>query len=55
MYEEVLNTDVLEYGGKGQKNGIKEAEERQYQNRSHTLTLTIPPLATIYVKPAAND
>lgn len=44
-YEEVLNTDRKEYGGRGVINKRMETEE-------HKLTMRIGPLATIYLKRA---
>ncbi|MBR6711538.1 MAG: 1,4-alpha-glucan branching protein GlgB [Selenomonadaceae bacterium] len=53
-YEEVFNTDLEEYGGKGIRNGVIEAEEKGYQNRSHSIKVRIAPLATIYLRQAAD-
>ncbi|MBQ4494940.1 MAG: 1,4-alpha-glucan branching protein GlgB, partial [Selenomonadaceae bacterium] len=53
-YEEVFNTDMEEYGGKGIRNGVIEAEEKGYQNRSHSIKVRIAPLATIYLRQAAD-
>ena len=53
IYEEVLNTDAEDFGGKGITNERMEAEPIAYQNRSHSITMTIPPLSTVYVKQAA--
>lgn len=53
FYEEVLNTDKERYGGRGHENGKVSAEDIPYHNRSHSIRLTIPPLATIYLKHAA--
>ena len=52
-YEEVFNTDKAEYGGKGIKNGLLEAEEKVYHNRSHSIRMRIAPLSTIYLKHVA--
>ena len=54
-YEEVFNTDAKEYGGEGITNSEMHAEDFPYHNRSHSIRLTIPPLATIYLKHAAKD
>ena len=54
FYEEVLNTDLEAYGGKGIRNGLLEAEEKAYQNRRHSITMRIPPQTTIYLKRAAD-
>ena len=52
-YEEVFNSDAVEYGGKGIRNSLLNTEEEPYHNRSHSISLTIPSLATIYLKHAA--
>ena len=50
-YEEVLNTDSATYGGSNQGNmGGQQAAELPWQGRSHSLVLTLPPLATIGFK-----
>jgi len=51
FYEEVLNTDAETYGGsnKGNYGGLY-AEPVPWQNRSHSLPLTLPPLATVALK-----
>ncbi len=50
-YVEVFNSDAEEFGGSGIKNSdALLTEEIPYHNRSHSITLTIPPLATIYLK-----
>ena len=54
-YVEVFNSDAEEFGGKGVKNSKLLTEDLPYHNRSHSITLTIPPLATLYLKHAANE
>lgn len=50
-YVEVFNSDAEEFGGSGITNsGALLTEEIPYHNRNHSITLTIPPLATIYLK-----
>ncbi len=50
-YVEVFNSDAEEFGGSDIKNsGALLTEEIPYHNRNHSITLTIPPLATIYLK-----
>ena len=50
-YVEVFNSDAEEFGGRGIKNSsVLLTEEIPYHNRSHSITLTVPPLATIYLK-----
>jgi 1,4-alpha-glucan branching enzyme len=52
-YEEVLNTDDTRYAGSGVGNaGGVEAEDVPAHGRLHSLSLTLPPLATIVLKPA---
>lgn len=51
-YEEVFNSDWGEFGGSGQFNGGQLApEEDGWHNQPYSLSLTLPPLATIYLKP----
>jgi 1,4-alpha-glucan branching enzyme len=50
-YEEALNTDDARYGGSGVGNGGRITTERvQAHGREHSLSLTLPPLATIILK-----
>jgi 1,4-alpha-glucan branching enzyme len=50
-YEEILNTDAGVYGGGNIGNyGGMHAEPISWQGRSHSLCLTLPPLATIGFK-----
>ena len=50
-YQEVFNSDWERFGGSGQKNSGKlAAEEINWQNKSHSLVVNIPPLATIYLE-----
>jgi len=51
FWKEILNTDAKEYGGSGWGNfGGVEAGEEAYHGRRYSLTLTLPPLACIYLK-----
>lgn len=51
-YREVLNSDGAEYGGSGVGNGGSvTALEESWGIFSHTLQLTLPPLATLILKP----
>ncbi len=54
VYEEIFNSDAAIYGGSNQGNGGKQliAEEIQWMNQSHSLELTLPPLAGIVLRPA---
>ena len=50
-YVEIFNSDEEEFGGSGVKNfGGLMTEEIPYHNRNHSITLTIPPLATIFLR-----
>ena len=50
-YVEVFNSDAEEFGGSGVKNSGKlSTEDFPYHNRNQSIKLTIPPLATIFLK-----
>jgi len=50
-YEEILNTDAGVYGGSNVGNyGGVHADPISWQGRSHSLVLTLPPLATVGFK-----
>jgi 1,4-alpha-glucan branching enzyme len=50
-YEEILNTDAAIYGGSNVGNyGGMHADPISWQGHSHSLSLTLPPLATIGFK-----
>jgi 1,4-alpha-glucan branching enzyme len=51
-WSEVLNSDAAGYGGAGWGNlGTVEAAPLPAQGRPHSLTLTLPPLSTLVLKP----
>ncbi|MEP7275361.1 MAG: 1,4-alpha-glucan branching protein GlgB [Betaproteobacteria bacterium] len=51
-WRELLNSDAVNYGGSGQGNlGGVEAAPVAAQGRFHSLSLTLPPLATIFLRP----
>jgi 1,4-alpha-glucan branching enzyme len=51
FWREMLNSDAREYGGMGYGNlGGVEAAASPYHHRSHSLSLTLPPLAAVYLK-----
>ncbi|QYJ16550.1 1,4-alpha-glucan branching enzyme GlgB [Rubrobacter xylanophilus DSM 9941] len=50
-YEELLNTDDARYGGSGVTSGELEAEETPWHGRPFSLPLTLPPLATVFLRP----
>jgi 1,4-alpha-glucan branching enzyme len=50
-YEEILNTDAAGYGGSNVGNlGGQNATNQPSQGRMHSLCLTLPPLAAIFLK-----
>jgi 1,4-alpha-glucan branching enzyme len=50
-YEEVLNSDAQTYGGSNVGNyGGQHAEAQPWQGKSHSLLLTLPPLAVVGFK-----
>jgi 1,4-alpha-glucan branching enzyme len=52
FWREVLNSDAAHYGGSGMGNmGGVEAAPVPAQGRLHSLVLTLPPLATIFLQP----
>jgi 1,4-alpha-glucan branching enzyme len=53
FWRELLNSDAKEYGGSGKGNlgGVK-AAAIPVHGRSHSLTITVPPLAAVYFKPS---
>ncbi len=51
FYQEVFNSDWEEFGGSGQKNSeILTTEAVKWHNHSQSMVITLPPLATIYLK-----
>jgi len=51
-WRELLNSDAKEYGGSGMGNlGGARSEERPMHGRPYCLTLTLPPLAALFLKP----
>ncbi len=51
-YAEALNTDAVEYGGSGVGNlGLVRAEAAPSHGREFSLSLTLPPLATLILLP----
>jgi len=53
-WRELLNSDAETYGGSGQGNlGGLEASANGAHGRSHSLVLTLPPLAVLVLKPGA--
>ncbi len=55
FWRELLNSDAREYGGSGHGNlGGVEAVPFPAHGRSHSVTLTLPPLAIVFFKPEAS-
>ncbi len=51
-WREILNSDAQYYGGSGLGNqGGADAVPMPYEEYSHSLTLTLPPLAAVFFKP----
>jgi 1,4-alpha-glucan branching enzyme len=51
VYQEVFNSDRVEYGGSGQANQEKLLSDQQHwHERGNSLSIVIPPLAAIYLK-----
>ena len=47
-YREEFNSDAIEYGGSGLQNtGILRSEPVPWDNREHSLVITVPPLAAV--------
>ncbi len=54
IWREVLNTDAREYWGSGQGNlGAIEASPLPHYKWPRSITLTLPPLGAVILKPAA--
>lgn len=51
-YHELLNTDAARYWGSNIVNESVSAEETPWQNQPYSISLTLPPLGVIYLKPA---
>jgi len=50
-YREILNTDAAIYGGSNVGNaGGQHASDQAAQGRPHSLVLTLPPLAAVFLK-----
>ncbi|HEX4033661.1 MAG TPA: 1,4-alpha-glucan branching protein GlgB [Solirubrobacteraceae bacterium] len=51
-WRELLNTDSHHYGGSDVGNaGILQAQEHHWNEQSHSLTLTLPPLGVLWLAP----
>ena len=50
-WDEVINTDAVEFGGSGVGNyGAVEAHDEPFQGRPASVELTLPPLAGLWLK-----
>lgn len=52
QYQEIFNSDDVNYWGSGVKNeGFLQAEEKECNYKPYSVSLTLPPLSTIVIKP----
>jgi 1,4-alpha-glucan branching enzyme len=52
VYDEIFNGDSAWYGGGNLGNaGLLQSEPVPHHGRSHSVTLTLPPLAAVVLKP----
>ena len=49
-YQEILNTDALEFGGSNVVNEARDSEPTAWQSQHHSIIFTLPPLAAVYWK-----
>ena len=53
-WQELLNTDSTHYGGTGRRQPRRgEAEERGWHDQPFSAEVTLPPLAAVWLRPAA--
>ncbi len=50
-YEEVFTSDAVEFGGTGISNGTVTAKEQPMHDEQYRITLDIPPMSAIFLKP----
>ena len=50
-YEVLLNSDSEFYGGSNTGDGVIYSEEMAWMNQPHSITLTLPPLGAVVLKP----
>lgn len=55
IYEEVFNTDSLEFGGNGITNGKLKAEKTRFKGKKNKLTITIPALSGVFLEKKSVD
>ena len=46
-YREIINTDGAVYGGSGVGNGIVESSPTAWHGRADSMSISVPPLATV--------
>jgi hypothetical protein len=51
-WTQILDSDAEHYGGAGVNAAPSQAEAIGWQNRPHSISLTLPPLATVFLTPA---
>jgi 1,4-alpha-glucan branching enzyme len=55
-WQEVLNSDAVDYGGSGHGNlGSQEAAPIPCHGRSHSLNLTLPPLGVVFFRAVSSE
>lgn len=50
VYEEILNSDAVEFGGQGRQNGMVHAIKQPCDRMPYSVSLTIPPLSVMVFK-----
>jgi len=50
-WREVINTDLGIYGGSNVDTGVQSADDQPWDGQPHSLTLRLPPLATVMLVP----
>lgn len=51
-YEEIFNSDWMEFGGSDRRNNVTvPAEAYKWHNRQYSAEIQVPPLAAVYLKP----
>ncbi|GAK52887.1 1,4-alpha-glucan-branching enzyme [Candidatus Moduliflexus flocculans] len=53
-YQEILNSDAAEYDGNGLRNHFCHAEPIPWHQQPYSVTLTLPPLSAIMLKPVGD-
>jgi 1,4-alpha-glucan branching enzyme len=52
MWREIFNSDAVEFGGSGHGNlGAVEAAPVRVHDRPFSLSLTVPPLGAVFLRP----